>query len=46
MEVNERNYLDKIYYEEQISESFLDQIRLSHAPELSRLMLSLMLENG
>ena len=46
MEVNERNYLDKIYYKEQILESCLDQISLSDAPKLSSLMLSLMLENG
>jgi len=44
MEVNERNYLDKIYYKEQILESCLDQISLSDAPKLSSLMLSLMLE--
>ena len=46
MEVNERNSLDKIYYEEQIAESCLDQISLSDTPKLSTLMLSLMLENG
>ena len=46
MEVNEKNSLDKIYYEEQISESYLDQISLSDTPKLSSLMLSLMLENG
>ena len=46
MEVNERNSSDKIYYEEQISESCLDQISLSDALKLSSLMLSLMLENG
>ena len=46
MEVNERNSSDKIYYEEQILESFLDQISLSDAPKLSSLMLLLMLENG
>ena len=45
MEVNEKNSLDKIYYEEQISESYLDQISLSDTPKLSSLMLSLMLEN-
>ena len=46
MEVNERNSLEKIYNEEQILESCLDQISLSDAPKLSSLMLSLMLENG
>ena len=46
MEVNERNSSDKIYYEEQISESCSDQISLSDAPKLSSLMLSLMFENG
>ena len=46
MEVNERNSSNKIYYEEQISESCLDQISLSDTPKLSSLMLSLMLENG
>ena len=46
MEVNERNSSDKIYYEEQISESYLDQIRLSDTTKLSSLVLSLMLENG
>ena len=46
MEVNERNSLDKIYYEELISESCLDQISLFDTPKLSSLMLSLMLENG
>ena len=46
MEVNERNSLDQIYYEERISESCLDQISLSDAPKLGSLMLSLMLENG
>ena len=46
MEVNERNSSDKIYHEEQISESCLDQISLSDTPKLSSLMLSLMLENG
>ena len=35
---------DKIYYDEQILESCLDQISLSDAPKLSSLMLSLMLE--
>ena len=45
MEVNERNSSDKIYYKEQISESYLDQISLSDTPKLSSLMLSLMLEN-
>ena len=44
MEANERNSSDKIYYEEQISESYLDQISLSDTPKLSSLMLSLMLE--
>ena len=43
---NERNSLDKIYYKEQILESYLDQISLSDAPKLSSLMLSLILENG
>ena len=46
MEVNKRNSSDKIYYEEQISESYLDQISLSDTPKLSSLRLSLMLENG
>ena len=46
MEVNERNSLDKIYYEEQILESCLYQISLPDALMLSSLMLSLMLENG
>ena len=46
MEVNERNSADKIYYEERILESCLDQISLSDTPKLSILMLSLMLENG
>jgi len=47
MEVNERNCSDKkIYYEEQISESYLDQISLPDTPKLSILVLSLMLENG
>ena len=46
MEVNERNSSDKIYYEEQILESYLDQINLSDAPKLSSLILSLILENG
>ena len=46
MEVNERNSSDKIYNEEQISESCLDEISLSDTPKLSSLMLSLMLENG
>ena len=45
MEVNEGNSLDKIHYKEQVSESCLDQINLSNAPKLSRLMLLLMLEN-
>ena len=35
----------KGYYEEQVSESCLDQISLSDAAKLSSLMLSLMLEN-
>ena len=46
MEVNERNSSDKIYYEEQISKSYVDQISLSDTPKLSSLMLSLKLENG
>ena len=46
MEVDERNSSDKIYYEEQISESYLDQISLFDTLKLSSLMLSLMLENG
>ena len=46
MEVNEKNSSDKIYYEEQIVESCLDQISLPDTPKLSSLMLSLMLENG
>ena len=46
MEVNEGNSSDKIYYEEQISESYLNEISLSDTPKLSSLMLSLMLENG
>ena len=46
MEVNERNSSDKIYYKEQISESYIDQISLCDTPKLSSLMLSLMLENG
>ena len=46
MEIKERNSSDKIYYEEQISKSCLDQISLSNTPKLSSLMLSLMLENG
>ena len=46
MEVNERKFSDKIYYEGQISKSCVDQISLSEAPKLSSLMLSLMLENG
>ena len=46
MEVNERNSSDKIYYEEQILESYLDQISLFDTSKLSSLMLSLMLENG
>ena len=40
-----KNSSDKIYYEEQISKSCLDQISLSNTPKLSSLMLSLMLEN-
>ena len=36
----------KIYYEEQISKSCLDQISLSDTPKLGSLRLSLMLENG
>ena len=46
MKANEGNSSNKIYYEEQISESCLDQISLSDTPKLSSLMLSLMLENG
>ena len=46
MEVNERNSSDKIYYEEQILESYLDQISLSDAPKLSSLILSLIFKNG
>ena len=46
MEVNEGNSSDKIFYEEQVSESCLNQISLSDASKLSSLMLSLMLENG
>ena len=46
MEVIEGNSLDKIYYEEQVSKSYLNQISLSDTPKLSSLMLSLMLENG
>ena len=46
MEVNERNSLNKIYYEEQISKSYVDQISLSDTPKLSSLRLPLMLENG
>ena len=46
MEVNERNSSDKIYYEEQILESYLNQFSLSDTPKLRSLLLSLMLENG
>ena len=46
MEVNERNSLHKIYYEEQILESYLNQFSLSDTPKLRSLLLSLMLENG
>jgi hypothetical protein len=36
----------KIYYEERVPESCLDQIILSHARKLNGLTLSQMLENG
>ena len=46
MEVNEKNSSDKIDYEEQILESYLDQISLFDTLKLSSIMQSLMLENG
>ena len=46
MEANEGYSSDKIYYEERISKSCLDQISHSYTPKLSSLMLSLMLVNG